>query len=263
MAPLAAAGIALALLRGKRRRETFLLVLVSCGAAASVLPFFVADRYRAPMVPPLIVAAACGAVGLARAFTRRGQRSDWRVGVALLPALALGIVAQVPLTHPDLSRDHWLLAQAYRARGELAEARVEYEAGLVESGENGVLLNNLGRVHRALGEDAEAESVFRRAIKAEPALAFPRKNLGLLLIDLGRKEEAASELEEAVKLDSGDAEAFGAIASIRAEMGEREAATAAYAKARRLDPADPRLARLLELYPYIGAGEATSLPARP
>lgn len=263
IAPLACAGVALSIFHRRRVRSTILLVLVSLGSAASVLPFFVAERYRAPMVPPLIVAAAAGAVGLARALLRPGARSDWRLGASLAPALAFGIAALLPLTHPDLSRGHWLLAQAYRARGDLAEARVEYEAALREAGEDGILLNNLARVYRSMGLKSEAEAALRRAIKADPALAYPHKNLGLLLINKGEKEEALRELAVSVKLDAEDPEALGAMAALHAEREERVAAAAAYTKARRLDPADPRLARLVEMYPYLGGEGATSLPARP
>jgi len=263
VAPLAAAGVAFALFSRKRRRETWLLVLVACGAAASVLPFFVAERYRAPMVPPLIAAAGFGAVALFRAFRDAGSRRDWRLGAALLPALALGAVSQLPLTHPDMSRGHWLLAQAYRAKGDLAGARVEYEAAVAEAGEDGILLNNLARVYRAMGLRSEAESALRRAIQAAPGLAYPHKNLGLLFIEEGRKDEALEEIEASLKLEPSDAEAFGALAALRAERGEKDAAVAAYGKARRLDSADPRLARLLEMYPYLGGEGATSPPARP
>jgi tetratricopeptide (TPR) repeat protein len=237
-------------------------VALSLGAAASVLPFFVADRYRAAMLPPLIVAAGAGAAGLARAALRREDRADWRLGAALLPALALGILAQLPLVHPDLSRDHWLLAQAYRSRGDLPRARVEYEAALGEGGENGVLLNNLARVYAAMGLEAEAETALRRSIKADPALAYPHKNLGLLLIRRGEIGEALGEMETSVRLDAEDPEALGALAELHARRGEKEAAGAAYTKARRLDPSDPRLARLVTIYPYLGGG-ATSVPARP
>jgi len=260
---LAATGIGLCLLRRDRARETILLVMVSMGSAASVLPFFVADRFRAAMVPPLIVAAASGVVALSRAAFRQAERHDWRLGASLLPALALGILSQLPLSRPDFSRDHWLLAQGYRSHGDLPHARGEYEAALKEGGEDGVLLNNLARVDAAMGLKAEAEQALRRSIQADPALAYPHKNLGLLLISRGAGEEALREIEASVSLDEEDPEALGALAALHAERGDRDAAAAAYAKARRLDPSDPRLTRLLEIYPYLGGDGAISVPATP
>jgi|SRR5882724_2801195 len=263
LAPLSVAGFGLGLARGRNLRALRLLAALAAGAMLSVLPFFVADRYRVAMVPPLLIAAACGAATLARGARGRGLEGGFRVGLSLLPAIAVGAVAQLPLLHPDLSRDHWMLAQAWRARGDLTEARMEYETALRISGEDAILLNNLGRVYRSMGMEAEAESALRRAARASPSLAFPHKNLGLLLIGAARLDEARVELEAALRLGGEDAEALGALASIHAGRGEREPAAALYAKARRLDPSDPRLARLVEMYPYLADPEAISVRSRP
>ncbi|MBI3448395.1 MAG: tetratricopeptide repeat protein [Acidobacteria bacterium] len=263
LAPLSVAGFALGLARGRNRRALSLLAALAAGAMISVLPFFVADRYRAAMVPPLLIAAGCGAAHLARAAFVRGLPGGFRAGLSLLPAVVMGGVAQIPLLHPDLSRDHWMLAQAWRARGDLPEARSEYEAALRESGEDAILLNNLARVYRSMGKEREAESALRRAITAGPSLAYPHKNLGLLLIGASRFDEALAELEAALRLGGDDAEALGALAAIHAGRGERDEAAALYAKARRLDPSDPRLARLVEMYPYLAGSELTSPRSRP
>ena len=53
-----------------------LLLILVLVPMLTVLPFFVADRYRAPVVPPLIVAAAFGAAVVARsAFSRARENS--------------------------------------------------------------------------------------------------------------------------------------------------------------------------------------------
>jgi len=263
VAPLAAAGAALAMLDRRRRAGTILLVVMTAGVMASLLPFFVADRYRAPMVPPLLAAAGYGCVALWRIWRRTEARMDPRLGLALVPALVLAVSAQIPLIRTDPARIHWAFAQAYREAGDLAGARAEYEAAVRESGEDSVLLNNLAQVYRALGMKAEAEEALRRAVHFSPDLAYPHKNLGILLIGKGALDEGLLELEEAVRLEPRDPEALGALAALQADRGEEAAAAAAYRKARRLDPGDPRLARLLERYPYLGAGEVTAPPATP
>ena len=52
-----------------------------------MLPFFVAGRYRLPLVPPMIVLAAVGVAWLGDAVRRRGQR------VFLVAGPGLGAVA--------------------------------------------------------------------------------------------------------------------------------------------------------------------------
>ncbi len=263
VAPLAVVGIGVGLLDPRRRSGTILLAAVAAGVAVSVIPFFVADRYRAPMVPPLLAAAGAGAVALGQALSKPAARSERRLAAVLVLALVALGGAHLPLTEPDLSRDYWLLAQAHAARGELPEAAAAYEAALeVSGGEDGVLLNNLARVYHRMGRLGDAEATLRRAIRVDPALPFPHKNLGLLLMSRGALEEARRELEAASRIDGGDPETLGALAGVLAGAGLKEEASAAYRKARDLDPADPRLARLREEYPFLGETASSPRPPR-
>jgi 4-amino-4-deoxy-L-arabinose transferase-like glycosyltransferase len=253
VAPLAVVGIGVGLLDPRRRPGTILLAAVATGVAVSVIPFFVADRYRAPLMPSLLAAAGAGAVVLGRALSTPAARTDRRLAAILVLALLVLGGAHYPLTEPDLSRDYWLLAQAHGARGELPKAAAAYEAALeVSGGEDGVLLNNLARVYDRMGRLEDAEATLRRAIRADPALAYPHKNLGLLLMSRGALVEARRELGAASRIDGGDPETLGALAGVLAAAGLRDEASAAYRKARDLDPGDPRLARLLEEYPFLG-----------
>jgi tetratricopeptide (TPR) repeat protein len=263
LAPLAIVGLVLGALVASRRAGASLLALIAAGAAASVLPFFVADRYRAPMVPPLLAAGGAGVAALAGVLLRRGARFNRRIGAAAAAGLVLGALSHLPLIEPDMARGHALLAQAWRAKGNLPAALREYELAVAASGEDGVLLNNLAQVHRAMGMKTEAEEALRRAIRAEPRLSYPHKNLAWLLIERGSVDEALGELRVASGLDPRDPEPPGALAELLAGRGDESEAAAAYTKARRLDPDDPRLARLAEKYPYLEPGRITSPRATP
>jgi tetratricopeptide (TPR) repeat protein len=265
VAPLAALGAVRSLGAGAARRlrpGPALLLLVAAGVVASLLPFFIAERYRAPLVVPLVPPAASAAATLWRAARDGASRRDGRLALPLGACLAALAAVHLPLTRPDVARGHWLLAQALKAKGDLEAARREYEVALALSGEDGVLLNNLGLVHRALGDGARAEAALRRAIRADPALAYPHKNLAWTLLDRGERDEAVGELREAARLDPEDVETLGALAELLAEGGRAEEASAVYAEARRLDPEDPRLARLAVRFPTL-VGEASAPRATP
>ncbi len=231
----------------RRRAGTWLLVLVTAGAFAGVLPFTVADRYRAPMVPALLVAAGLGCMALPRlARTPRAKRR--RVVLTLGAALFAVLVSIVPLFRSMRGRDEWMFAQAHLSHGNLPAAIAAYEAAVREEGGNGELLNNLAMAYKAAGDRAKAEAALRRAIAAAPGLSYPHKNLGMLLVVRGEPDSALAELTQAQALDPGDAEAAAAIGALLAERGDRAAAAAAFARARALAPDDPRLRGLIEHY---------------
>lgn len=76
-------------LAGCIRRRRWLLPLALGALTLSLLPFFMAGRYRLPLAPPMIVLAACGLRDIARWV---GARGLWLLGV-LIPALALAATA--------------------------------------------------------------------------------------------------------------------------------------------------------------------------
>jgi tetratricopeptide (TPR) repeat protein len=151
--PLAAAGIAAALL--KRERTLRLLVAAALALAAPCVVFFVTGRYRAPAAPLLSVLSA---IGLAEILTPK-VKPNWA-------PLALGLGA--------LSLSVWpvrLMVDRVNFRAEL-----EYAAG--------------GRQAR-LGDDEGAVRAWRRALAVRPDYREAGYNLGLALERLGRHREAA------------------------------------------------------------------------
>jgi 4-amino-4-deoxy-L-arabinose transferase-like glycosyltransferase len=234
-------------LEQRRRAGAWLLILVTAGAFAGVLPFTVADRYRAPMVPALLVAAGLGCVALPRlARVPKGKRR--RVLVTLGVALLAVMVSIVPLFRSMRGRDEWMFAQAYMSHGNLPAAITAYEAAVREEGGDGELLNNLAMAYKAAGDRPRAEATLWRAIAAAPGLSYPHKNLGMLMVVRGERDSALAQLEQAQARDPGDAEAVATIGALLAERGDRAGAAAAFARARGLAPGDPRLGALIEHY---------------
>ena len=246
---LALAGVG-AVMLGRRRRtpELVFLLLLFATALLSVVPFTVADRYRAPMLPALFLLAGVGLVALVDLARNTQARREQGVLLALGTGLLLALVSLVPLERPLRGRDHWMFAQAYETRGQLGPAIASYEAAVREEPTNGQLLNNLGNAYRRTGDRARALSALRQAVALEPGLAYPHKSLGLLLVDGGALDQALAELERAHAIDSTDVEVVAMMGGIHAEQGDPAAAAALFARAKAMAPADARLDRLIRHY---------------
>ncbi len=245
---LAAIGAAALLLRRRRRPAIALLLAMSGAAWLSVVPFTVADRYRAPMVPPLLILAGAGIYVLIGLVREREARRDPR----MLAALALGVLvlaaSSIPLMKPLRGRDYWMIAQAYERHGQMREAVAAYESAVREEPNNGELLNNLASIYKRTGDRSRAVALLRRAVLAEPGLAYPHKNLGMLMAVQGQYDSAQAELERAYRIDSTDVEVVATIGAIAAERGHRAQAHALFERARRMSPDDARLERLIAHY---------------
>jgi tetratricopeptide (TPR) repeat protein len=189
-----------------------LLALMVAVPMLTVLPFFVADRYRAAMVPPLMAAAGFALAEAAEALAAPARR---RAALAwILVLVAAPSLLSIPMVESDRSRDHWMLAQAWKKRGDLDQAVRSYDRAIDLSPDDAVLRNNKGVALAGMGRLAEAEEEYRRAIALGPGLVFPRKNLGLLLARAGRPQEALALLQWAHAREPGDPETAAAIAAL-------------------------------------------------
>jgi len=229
---------------GSRRmltgRTWLLLAVLVLVPMLTVMPFFVADRYRVVAVPPLIVAAACGLTSLVPALADPRSRRQALGGLAVI--VAAGFLVSLPLTDFGTARDHWLMAQAWKKQGNLPEAVRHYQEALEQRPRDAAIRNNLGVALAGMGEAGRAEEAYRTAIEDDPALVFPRKNLGLLLLRQGRPEEAFARLSEAEAMDPDDPDTERGLAVLFMARGQTDEAIARARKVLAREP-DDRTAR--------------------
>jgi hypothetical protein len=245
----ALAGIGIgALWRQGRRGPLLFLLLLAATAMLSVVPFTVADRYRAPMLPALFVLGGVGVACLVDWIRDPKVRREKSTLAILGLAVVFLAVSLLPLEKPMRGRDYWMFAQAYESKGQLDDAIAAYELAVREEPGNGQLLNNLGNAYKRAGLRNKAYAALIRAEAAEPGLAYPHKSLGLLYVDGGRLDSALVEMQRAAAIDSTDVEVNAMIGAIHAEHGEFAEADLAFARARALSPNDPRLERLIHHY---------------
>lgn len=285
LAPFALLGVVLAL--AERRPEPGLLVLFTLAGSFAVILFFIASRYRIPLVPALLLLAARAGQGLAAAVRRR----QWRILAPALFSLAgllffLNRGTHMYMEFNPAEERYWLGRVAWReGRPEAAQSYFEQalrlDPGHLESrmqsgflaldqgdwkaakahfqqvlnqGQNPLLAEvvahtGLGRAAQAEGRLEEAEAEFRAALARAPGYHEARMSLARLLIAEGQLDEAEAELRRVLRFGPWSAEAYLGLALVSLHRGQDEAALGWMQEAVRRDPhyIDARLA-LAETY---------------
>ena len=219
----------------------------------SVLPYFAAERYRAPILPFLMLLASVAAVKIASLlFARRpGAAAAWAGAFALLlaiasvrvfpleknvakwhmdrgrafgrdgrPDLALAEFEKVLADEPDAPDANFSAAVALGALGRVDEAIEHYRLALAGRPNDADALNNLGSLLAQRGRLGEAIEVLERAVRAGPEQPRNHVNLGHALVVARRPAEAMQCFREALRLDPGNALARRGIAeATRMETG--------------------------------------------
>ena len=204
---LALLGIALLIsdLRGKtnthRRDLSILLLAIIAVFFASHLPFFVAGRYRVPLIPLLIV---FGAYGVHRVTQMLRAREGARAARWITAWLALLIAAHfqfVPYS-ADIGRWHFQRGEAFRMSGDFAAAIAEHRLAIArDATPEPNAYNNLAAVLMQTQEFPEAIESLQIALRMDPSYVAAHHNLGLAYANTGRPDLAIGAFERALELD--------------------------------------------------------------
>ena len=218
-------------LRPGGREGAVALLLFIFAYFISVLPYFIAGRYRIPVLPFMLL---FGAYGLARALRwLRARRWGYAAGYALLLAAA-GAAASWNAAGYEASAGTWHLrrALAWSADGRDDKAMEEYQTAL-ENGADAALVNiNMGRIRARLGDSEGAVAYYEKALAADAGNCVAHNNIGYELYRLGRTEDALKHYRAAIEAnplfalprinlgialhDAGDA--YGAVKEFRAAL---------------------------------------------
>ena len=173
--------------------------------AISVAAFFVAGRYRLPILVPLAIAGA-GAVTSTIAALRTRRWID-----AAIPVAALGIAATATLWPIALDdgrlEERVAMASALAGLGRSADAIARAGAVAREHPEPGTVHYRVALALQAHGDLASAEAEVRRALSIDPKQPEAHAVLGQLLARAGRAGEARHHMLRAA---AGGASAAGA-----------------------------------------------------
>ena len=214
-----------------QRRESRELGLLLCLSAAalvvSLLPFFAAARYRAPLWP---LACLFAGYAIARAVEAAHARAWARVAVPALGfvLLATGLVVASPAAAaPDLAKWHSDRGRALRRAGAYERAEGEYARALAVRPPRAQVHYEYALLLLDMGRRARAAEEYRRAIELDPEHLLAHYNLGTLLAEAGEVREALAYLEAAVRIDPLHASSRRNLAKLHLAAGDPASAAAA------------------------------------
>ena len=176
------------------RRIPVVLVLFILIYSLGVIMVFVTGRYRVPVIPPMSVIAAAGAVGLVDLL----RCARWRRLALTVACLAVTVAAgTVPGPFPeeqgyyeaelyfDLGVVHRRMSPPRYAKAEeYLRKAVEIKGDYVDA------YNELGNMRALQGDLAGAYDNYLRAVTLDPTHAKAIHNVGLMALKLGRNDEA-------------------------------------------------------------------------
>ena len=233
-------------LGGRRARAFLALALVY---AASVLIFYVNDRYRLPV---LIFLLPLAGRGLARviAWTRAGRwrRLAWG-SVRAAPALALGF-APLGARTAGVNAFNWgLLASLYADAGRDAASVAAMDRALAAGPElvDAAAYVKASTAHERLGHIPEARELLRRATVIHPDDGLTYFNLGRFAYEHGDPAAAERHYLRAAAVSPWLHQPRVGLAILYLTRGDRARARREVAAGRALSPDDPQLRALAEL----------------
>jgi tetratricopeptide (TPR) repeat protein len=232
VAPLAFLGV---YMTWRRWRELWLLYAVAALYLATVLPFFVLDRYRYPVVPVCLVFAGA-AVALAR---RWWAQSDVRHRSA---AAIIGISAAVICNWSVESRPqleavtNFNIGYELQLQAQNREAMMRYRRAIELDPNLADAHSNLGIALAASGQHDDAIQEYERALQADPTLVEADVNLGIEQAQRGEYAKALDSLTAALALDSSSVDAHYNLGLVLVALGRLDEARVQFDTAIRLDP---------------------------
>ena len=243
-------GVALFLLNTPsrlRNQETLpvtfgaLLLAIIAAYSLSVIIYFVAGRYRVPVLPLMFLFAG---YAMARLVSMIRERRFAAAGACIASFIALAALAHLNPTGYVPSRGTWHLrrAMAYTALGQDGLARHEYQLALAYGADSSVIFANLGRLHFENNEVDEGLDMYNRGLENNPNNSVIRNNIGYELYRLGHLAAARHHLERAVAVNPRFFLAHVNLGNVLADQGETEAALGHFREAAALRPTDPAAA---------------------
>ena len=191
-----------------------LLLLVIIFYSASFLPFFVASRFRAPLVPILMVFAGHALAGLWRAAASR-RLGHLAIGVALIVVLrSLTGIPWVPY-EPDRALWHWRQGLLWKAKEQPAAAFEQFQHAVEANPNHHEARLSLAEALAAGGRLEQAITEYRATLEVDPPAAtaiVAHNNLARLLAGRGDLDAATLHWRAVLDLDSDRVSALGNLA---------------------------------------------------
>ena len=233
--PLAILGILLAL---RNFRKYFLLLLFILAYMLTIVFFFVADRFRLPLLPFLMILAGSAVVRLWEILKSKAYPKLILPGLILLIAVWLCNSNLYRLSQTNFAQSYFSLGNLYLKQNQPEKAQAYYDSALVcnarlprahlnlgiihlrranldsAGAEFAKVLginpyeekayNNLSTIYRLKGEHQKAVKFARAAVELRPNYSTAYANLALAFQALNLADSAEKALKEGLKILSED-----------------------------------------------------------
>jgi len=227
--PLIAMIIAGVLLCRRGLRQSDLpVVLVMVALALTALAFFVAGRYRVPILALGCIVAARGIV-------------TWGVSLKSVVLYLLLLVGVHAIAVPDRALiesyciDPVAIGYMYEQKQQPQQAAQWYHRSLEQHPDDVRALHNLGHLAQEAGRIEDALELFRSATEAAPDHSPSWNSLGALLVPIDSLQ-ALSSFQHAVNINPRYTGAWINLGQLLEGKGELPKALDAYQRARLLEP---------------------------
>jgi len=230
----------------KKKNRAALFLLVMAGAyLASVLPFYVTDRYRLPVVIFLLPMAGAAIPYAKQMIAGKEKRLLAAATLAALLFAFLGL--REDPTHTDLTAFDWGTLTTIYANSEQPKKALDALAkGIavdpVEVGPQGYIQGSFAA--EALGQQQKATQLLDEALSHFPRNGIVHYNIGRALAARGKLKEAQKSFEKAMALNPSYTLNYYALALIFDRFGEGEKARVLIRQGLAVDPTDARLRAL-------------------
>lgn len=194
LCPLAAFGV---VVTSRQWRTLWLLYGFLVAIAISVTLFYVFGRYRASLIPPLVLFAAAGI------FPVEGWRSvKWRAVAGLLVAVGVAVYVNQPtgMTATNRSVTYYAHGKALLLAGHRAEAEICLMRALESRADIPDIHKLLASIRIQEGKSDAALEHLQEAVTLSPKDAGALNTVGLLMLGEGRYAQSANYFRRALDL---------------------------------------------------------------
>jgi tetratricopeptide (TPR) repeat protein len=199
VAALGLTGMALCIFQWRKLSLLYLTVIIY---SITVIAFYVFDRYRVPVVPPLIVFAASVPAAL---FKMIRQKAHFGVVAAAGLIVALFLLLSIPVNPNDYYNDdsnaYCRLGAVYQSEGKLDDALAAYETALGILPYYWAAYSGLGEVYEEKGDIERALANFTTARILNPGSPDICVRIGHIHYMKGNLASSAEAYEAAAKID--------------------------------------------------------------
>ena len=183
------------------------------------LPFFAAGRFRVPVIPSMLLLAACAIERLGRMIACGDVRGILYWGFFWIVSYGLA-ASNFTNYQPAADRWHFARGTAYSTVGKYDIAEKEYQKALELNSQSADAHAGLAVVLRAQGKLDDSIREFREAIRISPTLAQAHANLAVALYF--KKDYAGAWKEVRLSRGGGIEPPAGFLEELAKEMPEPE-----------------------------------------